>query len=197
MSNWIDSELIQNQNCYEPCETEFKMMTDFALEIAFAVFIIQFPNILHFLIILIITELRGTLSWSGLSCDGIQMLWFDTRSSRHSSSSSSTPHSAAAGWLEFLNWIWCLTFESSGSSAVLCTMVLMLNSGVKAPLPYQLSMAMAILFAHFLSCFSLAMADTMLWLPRQDWRPWCCCKNIESLLKAEFSCQIFCRHESL
>ena len=69
-----DSELIQNQNCYEPCETEFKMMTDFALEIAFEVFIIQFPNILHFLIILIITELRGTLSWSGLSCDGIQML---------------------------------------------------------------------------------------------------------------------------
>ena len=51
MSNWIDSELIQNQNCYEPCETEFKMMTDFALEIAFEVFIIQFPNILHFLII--------------------------------------------------------------------------------------------------------------------------------------------------
>ena len=38
------------------------MMTDFALEIAFAVFIIQFPNILHFLIIIIITELRGTLS---------------------------------------------------------------------------------------------------------------------------------------
>ena len=35
-----DSELTQNQNCYEPCETEFKMMTDFALEIAFAVFII-------------------------------------------------------------------------------------------------------------------------------------------------------------
>ena len=65
---------------------------------------------------------------------------------------------AAAGWLEFLNWIWCLTFESSGSSAVQCTMVLMLNSGVKAPLPYQLSMSM--LFAHFLSCFSLAMTDT-------------------------------------
>ena len=146
-----DSELIQNQNCYEPCETEFKMMTDFALEIAFEVFIIQFPNILHFLIILIITELRGTLSWSGLSCDEIQMLWFDTRSSRHSSSSSSTPHSAAAGWLEFLNWIWCLTFESSGSSAVQCTTVLMLNSGVKAPLPYPLSMAM--LFAHFCRAF--------------------------------------------
>ena len=146
-----DSELMQNQNCYEPCETEFKMMTDFALEIAFEVFIIQFPNILHFLIILIITELRGTLSWSGLSCDGIQMLWFDTRSSRHSSSSSSTPHSAAAGWLEFLNWIWCLTFESSGSSAVQCTMVLMLNSGVKAHLPYQLSMAM--LFAYFCRAF--------------------------------------------
>ena len=146
-----DSELIQNQNCYEPCETEFKMMTDFALEIAFEVFIIQFPNILHFLIILIITELRGTLSRSGLSCDGIQMLWFDTRSSRHSSSSSSTPHSAAAGWLEFLNWIWCLTFESSGSSAVQCTMVLMLNSGVKAPLPYQLSMPM--LFAYFCRAF--------------------------------------------
>ena len=137
-----DSELIQNQNCYEPCETEFKMMTDFALEIAFEVFIIQFPNILHFLIILIITELRGTISWSGLSCDEIQMLWFDTRSS------PATPapplYTRRSSWMIRISEL-DLMFDvwKQRSSAVQCTMVLMLNSGVKAPLPYQLSMAMA------------------------------------------------------